>query len=194
MFVFNNETFEKTVLIVGVVHGDEEQGEFFIKTYLRNINTANLKNRLVFIIRLNRQKTRVNENGVDINRNFPTKNWEESQKGEYYGGEFPASEYETKFLMEAVEDYKPDAVVTIHAPYKIVNYDGPALELAQKISEILNYPLQKDIGYPTPGSFGTWAGVERRIPVITVETEENKPLETLYPKFEALFDYLGNEF
>lgn len=91
-----------------------------------------------------------------------------------------------------------DAVITIHSPYKIVNYDGDrngeALKLAQKISEITGYPVQKDIGYPTPGSFGTYAGVERDIPVITIEVDEDIPVNQLYFKFEKLFKFLENDY
>ena len=193
MIILNKENFKKTVLIIGVVHGDEEQGEFFINEYLKN-SPEKSSNRLIFIPRLNGQKTRVNENGVDINRNFPTKNWELSERNEYFSGPAPASEKQTRLLIEAVEEYKPDAIVAIHAPYAVVNFDGPALTLARKISQILGYPVQKDIGYPTPGSFGTWAGVERKIPTITVETEENVPPETLYPKFKNLFEYFLNVY
>ena len=35
-----------------------------------------------------------------------------------------------------------------------------------KISDIMNYPVEPSIGYPTPGSFGTWAGIEKQIPTI----------------------------
>ena len=38
--------------------------------------------------------------------------------------------------------------------------------LASRFNE---YPAQASIGYPTPGSFGSWAGVDRRIPTITLE-------------------------
>lgn len=31
------------------------------------------------------------------------------------------------------------------------------------------YPVAATIGYPTPGSFGAWAGIELGIPVITLE-------------------------
>ena len=69
-----------------------------------------------------------------------------------------------------------------------------SLKLAEKISEITGYPVQKDIGYPTPGSFGTYSGVERDIPTITVEMSETVSLESLYPKFKVLFEYLENEY
>ena len=131
---------------------------------------------------------------MDLNRNFPTKNWQKSARGDYFGGDMPNSEEETRFLVNLIEDNSFDAIVTIHAPYKIINYDGPALELAQKISSILNYPVESDIGYPTPGSFGTYCGVERQIPVITIEIDENKAPEELLERFIKLFDYLRCEY
>ena len=112
-----------------------------------------------------------------------------SEKNEYYGGEKPASEIETKFLIEVIERYSPKAILSFHAPYKVVNYDGDenAKELALRISDIIGYPIEENIGYPTPGSFGTWAGIERKIPVITLELDENIELNELEkPVFDIL--------
>lgn len=183
----------KNVLVIGVIHGDEPQGEFLINEFLKN-DKRTLKNNLYYIPRLNFASTRKNKNGVDINRNFPTKNWELTAADDYFGGHKPNSEEETKFVVGLMNSVKFDAVITIHSPYKIVNYDGPAENLANKISEITGYPVQKDIGYPTPGSFGTYSGVERNIPTITIEVDEDVPVEELYPKFKKLFEFLEGEF
>lgn len=177
------------ILVVGVVHGDEPQGEDLINRYL----TAN-ESGMLFIPSLNpdgkQLGRRTNSNGVDINRNFPTKNWELTEKNNYFGGETPASEIETKFLAEVIEEYKPRLILTLHTPYKIVNYDGPAKEVSEKISEIISYPVEESIGYPTPGSFGTYAGVERNIPTITLEMDEEEAIDSLYPKVKKIFEYL----
>lgn len=195
IIIENNANYEKTILIVGVFHGDEPQGEFFIEEYLKKCSDLG-KNRLFFLPRLNFTTTRKNENGVDLNRNFPTKNWKLTNKDdEYYGGNAPESEIETRFLTKLITENKFDAIITIHSPYKIINFDPNsecAIKLAGKISEILNYPIQNYIGYPTPGSFGTYCGIERDIPTITIEIDEEIEPKFLLEKFFNLFDYLKN--
>lgn len=183
----------KTILIIGVVHGDEPQGKFLIENYLKSY--TNKKNRMLFIPCLNpdglANKTRQNANLIDLNRNFPTKNWTLNENPDYFGGEKSSSEIEAKFVMDILEEFSPDIILTLHAPFKIVNYDGPANEFAQKISEIINYPVQCDIGYPTPGSFGTYAGVERNIPTITLELDEEIDVKKLLIPINNIFNYLA---
>lgn len=149
------------------------------------------------------ENKRTNANSVDLNRNFPTKNWGKNE-GEnatcddettaYYGGNTPASEVETQFVIDVIEKYSPSIILTLHAPYKVVNYDGPAKEIAELISEIIDYPAEGSIGYPTPGSFGTYCGVERNIPTITLELDEEIPVENLIQPVFEIFDLLSDEF
>ncbi len=189
----NNADCSKNILVIGVVHGDEPQGEFLIKEFLKT-HSLLCKNNLYYIPRLNFNNERKNKNGVDINRNFPTKNWELSENDNYFGGKIPNSEIETQFVVNLMNEVKFDTIITIHSPYKIVNYDGDAEDLANKISQIVDYPVEKEIGYPTPGSFGTYSGVEKNIPTITIEVDEDEPLEKLYIKFEKLFKFLEDEY
>ena len=181
---------EGQTLVIGVFHGDEPQGEQIINRYMEESKNSNI----LFIPCLNPdgklKNQRVNSNGVDLNRNFPTKNWEWTEQGSYYGGTAPASEVETGFLVDILEKYKPSAIITLHTPYKIVNYDGPAQGLAEFISGIMDYPVEPNIGYPTPGSFGTYAGIERNIPTITLEMDEYAPIEKLYGLLKQIFDEL----
>lgn len=191
------EPTDNNVLIIGVFHGDEPQGKYLIEKYLELYPLAN---NLIFIPCLNpdglQNNTRTNANGVDLNRNFPTQNWGEDTSSagdnptDYYCGKSPASEIETQFVIDVIEKYNPKLILTLHAPYKIVNYDGPAKEIAQKISNIIGYPVEESIGYPTPGSFGTYCGVERNIPTITLELDEEKPVAQLEQPVFGIFDML----
>jgi len=185
--------YNKKLLIIGVFHGDEFQGEYFINSYLKKKNTPQ-KNEVHYIPRLNKNNVRTNLRGVDLNRNFPTKNWIKSERNDYFGGDEPNSEYETKFLVDLIDKEKYDAIITIHSPYKTVNYDGPAEDLARKIQKFLGYKITSDIGYPTPGSFGTYCGVERKIPTVTIEIDEHEDMKVLNDKFSKLFEYLENEY
>ena len=188
--------YDKTVLVIGVFHGDEPDGEYLINRYLSEKNET--KNRLLFIPCLNpdglANGTRTNANGVDLNRNFPAQNWELGEKNEYFGGDSPASEQETKFLVYVIDKYKPDLIITLHEPYQVVNYDGPAKDIAQKISEITGYKTEESIGYPTPGSFGTYCGIEKKIPTITLELPEKSDKEILYNTVKGVFTYIQESF
>ena len=188
----------KTVLLIGVFHGDEPDGEYLIRRYLQNCVEYSGKNRLLLIPCLNPDgkalKTRTNANGVDLNRNFPAKNWEKSVKNEYFGGEIPASERETAFICGIIGEFNPDAIIAFHEPYRVVNFDGPAEELAEQISKITGYPVQNNIGYHTPGSFGTYCGIERNIPVITLELPENEEKEALWNQNKGIFSYFADFF
>lgn len=181
----------KNILVIGVFHGDEPQGKFLIENYLKENES-----RLLFIPCLNpdgmTENKRTNSNGVDLNRNFPTNNWELTEKNEFFGGKTPASEIETKFLVNIIDKYKPRLILTLHAPFKVVNYDGDAKEISKKISKIINYPVETNIGYPTPGSFGTFAGIEQGIPTITLELDEKCPIEDLITPVNQIFRLLEN--
>ena len=191
--------FSKNILIIGVFHGEEPQGFYAVKDFFFDKHFYEIKNNVYLIPCLNpdgmKENKRQNGNGTDLNRNFPTNNWQKSDKNsEYYGGEKPSSEDETKFLVEIIEEIKPDFILTLHSPYAVVNYDGPAKIEAEKISELTEYPTQKDIGYPTPGSFGTYCGIERNIPTITLEFDENETLQTINEKASKVFSWLMGEY
>ncbi len=118
------------------------------------------------------RRTRTNANQVDINRNFAASNWSPSRTRPANRGRAPGSEPETQAVMVAVQLIEPARILSIHSIERgrqCNNYDGPAAALAQAMSARNGYPARATIGYETPGSFGTWAGVDRKIPTVTLE-------------------------
>jgi len=115
---------------------------------------------------LARPASRTNANGVDLNRNFPAENWRsEPQDGRarYNPGNAPASEPETRMLMEAIEALRPDAILSIHGPLGLVDLDGQV-------------PVPGNFGHlpfgdlrPYPGSLGSYGFRAKNIPVVTIE-------------------------
>jgi protein MpaA len=141
--------------------------------------------------------TRVNANGVDINRNFPSKTWNaEYTEQRRFPGLKPSSEPETRAVLALLERYPPQLVVTLHAAMGCVNWDGPSGAFAALIlSSINGYPLCATLGYDTPGSLGLLTGIDRQVPSVTIElrpknasalVEENLPaLLALLKQFAA---------
>ncbi|MBI1825335.1 MAG: DUF2817 domain-containing protein [Planctomycetes bacterium] len=184
-------------LLLGGFHGDEPKSIRLVETWRENLpihfatyssdEFAMSEVRWVLVPVVNpdgyKRRKRRNARGVDLNRNFPTENWGGTQheneppvranrRSRMYGGPHPASEPETRAIMKLIERVRPASIITVHSISGgrfCNNYDGPGRQLATGIARCNGYPVAATIGYPTPGSFGTWAGVERRIPTITLE-------------------------
>ena len=106
----------------------------------------------------------------------------------------PASEIETKFMMSLVEEFAPQIIISIHSDLHLIDYDGPARNLALMYADKTGYKFVESVGYETPGSFGTWVGIERQIPLITVETwrgDTKEKLEKIWRELRpALYETL----
>jgi protein MpaA len=133
---------------------------------------------------------------VDLNRNFPARSFVEAHAPGYFPGAAPLSEPETRALA-ALIDREPgepgeqgDSIlgaVAVHAPFACVNYDGPAAGWAAAVSAACGWPARGDIGYPTPGSFGSWLGIDRGLPVLTLELPRG-PLTDFHDSAAAALD------
>ncbi len=184
------------LLLIGGVHGDEVEGFYLMERFLNEGPWKELEGlaSIFMIPRLNPDgcalKTRGNGNGVDLNRNMPTKDWSAiAATPRYNPGPSAGSENETKILISIVEELKPHAIISAHSWKPMINYNGPAAKLAEEMAKFNKYRIDDDIGYPTPGSLGTWSGWERKIPTITLEIEEDSPLEKVWEvHHQALFE------
>lgn len=166
-----------TVLIFGGIHGNEPTSAGVCReliAYLEAHPDVWRGRHVAVIAEANpdglERKLRTNKNLVDLNRNFPAKNWKKIRRSSFFGGDAPATEPESKLLIDLIERLRPARIVSVHSMAEPCNnYDGPAESLAQRMAAHNGYPVKASIGYPTPGSFGSWAGGDKQIPVITLE-------------------------
>ena len=125
------------VLIGATIHGNEWAGTPVVERLMEYLPSHSeiLAGRTVAIIPIINPdgfafKTRGNANGVDINRNFPAENRENSQR---YGMS-ELSEPESRALYDYIEKFDPQRIVIFHQPLHKVDWDGPARPLAQHMA------------------------------------------------------------
>jgi len=167
------------LLVVGAMHGDEMSSASVALHWIQHAIREPADAHWRFIPVLNpdgllaRPARRVNARGVDLNRNFPTPNWASDAKVYWeqrtrkdprrWPGPSPLSESESRFLHEEMARFQPHLIVSIHAPYGVLDFDGPGAP-PPKLGRL--YLDQVGI---FPGSLGNYGGVHRGMPVVTIE-------------------------
>ncbi|WII72418.1 M14 family murein peptide amidase A [Bdellovibrio sp. 22V] len=186
---------ERPILFIGGVHGDEPEGVRLAQELIRwLLEQEALKSEKIrpwlLIPCINpdgySQNQRTNANGVDLNRNFPCRDWSpEAKAPRYYPGPSPGSESEVQALVKLIEDEKPQLIVHFHSWEPCVVYTGqPGKEAAEILASGTTYEAREDIGYPTPGSLGQYGWIEHQIPVICIEEQEHISLDLVWPHFK----------
>lgn len=171
------------ILFIGGIHGDEYSS---VSVTFKWLNTLNKHHSGAYDWHflplanpdglLQSRSSRVNQNKVDLNRNFipapdfpePLAHWKKKarERSRYYPGEAPLSEPESRVIHQLIEEYRPDIVVSVHAPHGILDFDGSNLQPPKKLG-----PLHlRQLG-TYPGSLGNYAWFVKRIPVMTIELE-----------------------
>lgn len=177
------------VLLIGGVHGDEPEGFLLVERLLAELRSGLALPagvRLYVCARLNADgcavNRRTNGRNVDLNRNLPTADWDAAFTNvRYYPGQAAGSEPESVATLEMIEKLQPAAIFSMHSyEHAMVNFNGDCEDLAKAMGELNGLPPKGDIGYPTPGSLGTYAGWERNIPTITLEILRDQPAEPVY--------------
>lgn len=184
------ETFGRgpvRVYLIGSIHGDEREGRSALEDIRRELarSTGGTTVRLVTDMNPDGSVagTRANGAGVDLNRNWPAKNFR-AAKGR--GGE-PLSEPEAAAVHADVVRFDPHMVIVLHSARggPFVNFDGPdaARQLAESFAAGARsagdsrWRVVEDMGYPTPGSMGSYFGVDRGVPILTVELRRGDEAE-----------------
>lgn len=186
------------ILVFSLIHGDERPAGSVGRYWIERLETLNPNNTWRVVPVLNpdgvKRKTRMNANRIDLNRNFPTKDWDElavkTWKAQLKSnprrnpGASAASEPETKCALKHIEDFKPEFIVSIHTPLRVLDFDGPSVKPPPRF----DYLPWKSLGH-YPGSLGRYMWFERNTPVLTTELEDRLPKD--YRAFDRLQDVIG---
>lgn len=176
------ETFgtgDRRIYLIGGIHGDERGGienAERIALWLASQPPRGVTVR--YLTDLNPDGTaarrRENAHGIDLNRNWPARNFTPAAER----GPAPLSEPEAAAVYRDVIAFAPDVVLVLHAARRgpFVNFDGPARDLARAFADAAavfdpRWHVQADMGYPTPGSLGSWLGLDLGVPILTIETD-----------------------
>lgn len=168
------------VLLMGGIHGDELTSSSIVFRWLQFMPNAEAKKfewSVIPVVNpdglLAPKPKRVNANGVDLNRNFPTPDWQK-EAARYWAtrtksdprrfpGHTPLSEPESRWVNDEMVRFRPDVIISVHAPYGVLDFDGP-VEPPRKFGL-----LQLNRVGVYPGSLGNYSGVHKNVPVITIE-------------------------
>lgn len=183
------------ILLIGGTHGDEPEGVALAEAtllWLRYLSEQ--KNSLapwIVIPCLNpdgfAKSDRTNGNGVDLNRNYPSRNWASfATQPRYNPGPYAASEPEVQALVSLIKSTTPRLIIHCHSWQPCIIYTGePARHDANALGACSGYEVRDDIGYPTTGSLSQYGWHDNSIPIICIEEQEHTPLNEVWPHFES---------
>jgi hypothetical protein len=177
------------VLLLGGIHGDELASVALAFDWIARSRaaqalpgtaTSDIAWRIVPLLNpdglLHAPATRVNAHGVDLNRNFPTADWARTAQPYWvrrtgrdprrFPGPAPLSEPESRWLLGQIDLFRPDLIVSVHAPYGLLDFDGPP-PAPNRLGDLVLDPVGV-----YPGSLGNYGGLVKQLPVMTLELKD----------------------
>jgi hypothetical protein len=178
------------VLVLGGIHADEEAAVMLVMDWIARARQAASSRpvhwRMAPLVNPDGfflpQRTRVNANGVDLNRNFATHQWSEQARKYWikttgrdrrrFPGLAALSEPESRWVHEQIASFQPNLIVSVHAPYGVLDFDGPPPPPSRLGSLMLD-----QVGI-YPGSLGNYGGIVLGVPVVTIELKNSTRVAT----------------
>ncbi len=165
---------QKRIMLIGGIHGDEYASVSIVFKWIALLNqygSDDYQWKILPLLNpdgLLQQSSKItNANGVDLNRNFPVS--ADSRLPDQHQGNISGkqalSEPESEWLAKEIARYRPDAVITVHAPHN--SHDYQLLISRSRLPE-LGAQFQESIP-AYAGSFNQYVGSEMNIPILTVE-------------------------
>ena len=149
------------VLAIGVIHGNEADGAAIIDELATVAVPDGVELWLVRSMNPDGQaiSDRQNANLVDLNRNFP-ENWDVlGVPGDWqYGGSAPASEPETRTIVDLGAAIGPDLVLWYHQDlFRIAPGSGRPGEIRTRYAELAGLPIVEITGGTYTGTASQWS-------------------------------------
>ena len=156
----------RRVLVIGVIHGDEDDGVAIVDELRANPVPDGVELWIVESMNPDGQANQVrsNDNGVDLNRNFPYKWGPIGVPGDsQYAGSGPASEPETQAMVNFMGQLRPDITIWYHQDLFVVNpSDGREGRVRERYAQLTGLPMGQITGGTYTGIAATWARNEFR--------------------------------
>jgi protein MpaA len=151
----------RVVLVIGVIHGDENDGLAIMDQLHQLPVPAGVDLWLVDSMNPDgvAHNTRQNANEVDLNRNFP-ENWGPigSPGDGQYAGPSAASEPETQAMVAFITEIHPDLTLWYHQDlYRIAPGRGRDGAIRARYAELTGLPMVNITGGTYTGVAATWA-------------------------------------
>lgn len=215
-------TGEDILVVIGAIHGFEGNSARLVEALIQGLaGQVPASARIYFIPALNADGyangTRLNANGVDLNRNWDTPNWEPNTcYGEGYpvtggGGAYPFSEPETLAFSDWLLALKgqgstPPRVISYHAyhegglvlPGYFTTETGPvtypsAAEFGQQFASASGYAYSETWPYcPMTGELSNWCTVNgMACLLVELHTDQDLTAEEIGIQQRAIQEVLG---
>ncbi len=167
-----------TIFLFGAIHGDEVGTVDLLEQLVDEIREDNdlvsRSKQLIVIPDSNPdgyedRTDKLNANGVNLNLNFGTSDWQTRGPEGTFAGKEAFSEPESRVIKDIVEQYKPNVMISYHSQGAVVSPElmSGSIELAKWYAEKSGYQFYTYWDYP--GTSTKWFEQTTGKPAITVE-------------------------